>query len=32
MAIDGFEKYEARRKLKMDIVVNNNLDANFGNL
>ena len=29
MNMDGINDYQARRKLKMDIVVNNNLDVNF---
>lgn len=30
--IEGFGEYEERRKIKMDVVVNNHLDANFGNM
>ena len=29
MRMDGLEEYQARRKLRMDIVVNNNLDVDF---
>ncbi len=29
MRMEGLEEYQARRKLRMDIVVNNNLDVDF---
>jgi hypothetical protein len=29
MKMEGLEEYQARRKLKMDIVVNNNLEVDF---
>ena len=29
MKMDGLEEYQARRKVKMDVVVNNNLDVDF---
>lgn len=27
--MEGLEEYQARRKVKMDLVVNNNLDVDF---
>ena len=29
MKMEGLEEYQARRKVKMDLVVNNNLDVDF---
>ena len=29
MKMDGLEEYQQRRKVKMDIVVNNNLDVDY---
>jgi hypothetical protein len=29
MKMEGLEEYQTRRKVKMDIVVNNNLDVDY---